>query len=173
MADNLTLLTRAWQAWAPTADQSEDGWQSDFPDWRILMALACDAMRDAELQSVHLMQIEQCWAWSEETEDLLDCAVDAIDICWPVLTRLVRSDAASVRWQVYAALAAGGPGAKAYLRAGLDDSDGYCRRRALLALAQLEPGDAADLQRRFRNDSDPYMRQVAASLTQSSTCAPK
>jgi len=29
-----------WRAWASTTDRSEDGWESDFPEWPDLIAAA-------------------------------------------------------------------------------------------------------------------------------------
>ena len=53
---------------------------------------------------------------------------------------------------------------EAMLRAGLNDADPYCRRRALLALIHLAPEDAPQLRERFLQDPDAGVRQAAASM---------
>jgi hypothetical protein len=160
----LINLCQAWQEWAFSADQSEDGWQSDFPHWSELMSAACAAMIDDEARQTFFPQIELCWRISEETEDMADFAKEHVQDCWPVLVRLVHSEFPEVRWQVFAVLASGGRQAETLLRAGLNDPNTYCRRRALIALGQFGPKDALELKTRFLQDSDPGMRQAAASI---------
>ncbi len=164
MQTDLTALCAAWQRWATSADRSENGWESDFPGWSDLIRRACSIMQDADAQLQYLAEIDLCWQWSEETEDMIACTKHRPDACWPVLIRLAGSDSPKVRWQVYAALPSAGPRCESYLRVGLNDPDAYCRRRALLALIGLDPDDLLELKRRFSADSDPTLRQIAARL---------
>lgn len=164
MSTQLAELCRRWQEWATIADTSEDGWESDFPQWQSLMAAAKATMRDAKLQLAQLQQLELCWQVSEESEELAEYARAHYVDCWPLLLELAKSKNPRVRWQAYAVLPAGGTVSERALRQGLEDPDAYCRRRALLALAQLHPQDAPELRARFRQDPDPYIRQVALEL---------
>ena len=164
MNTDLVSLCRAWDEWALTADRSEDGWQSDFPQWNKLMSSACAAMLDAKAHHTMYPQIELCWQVSEETEDLVECARKHIEDCWEVVQQLAHSRQPDVRWQVFSVLPTAGRRGEPLLRAGLNDSDAYCRRRALMALGELGPEDALELKKRFLQDSDAGVRHAAASL---------
>ena len=164
MSNRLAELCRAWQQWATIADSSEDGWESDFPQWQSLMSSAKEYMRDAQLQIPNLPGLELCWQISEESEEMADYARAHYVDCWPVLMELAKSKNPRVRWQAYSVLPAGGIVSERILRQGLNDSDPYCRRRALLALAQLKPRDSAELRARFLQDSDPYIQKAATEF---------
>lgn len=128
------------------------------------MSAASAAMVDRKVQQECLPEIELCWRISEEGEDMADFAKDHVEDCWPVLVELIDSKSAEVRWQVFSVLPTGGHKAGELLRKGLNDSDSYCRRRALIALAYLHPNDLVDLKMRLMQDSDPYVRRVAEEL---------
>jgi hypothetical protein len=167
MGTTLHDLACQWKKWAETTAKDDDGWQSDFPAWQQLMQAAIEVLPHGPLDKTMLGDVELCWAISEESEDLADYAREHVDICWPVLLQLIRSDDAIVRWQVYDVLGHAGPRAEALLRAGLDDPDAYGRRRAILALARLHPADASQIATRFANDDDPYIRLAASHLVTS------
>ena len=141
MVTELVELCEQWQEWASAADQSEDGWQSDFPRWSALISAACSEMTDPQDQQTFLPQIELCWRISEETEDMADFAKEQIEDCWPVLVLLAQSEFAEVRWQVYSVLPLFGSNVEPLLRVALNDPDAYCKRRALMSLASLHPRD--------------------------------
>lgn len=161
MGTELIELCEQWQKWASAADQSEDGWQSDFPRWSALISAACAAMTDPQGQHTFLAQIELCWRISAETEDMPDFAKEQVADCWPVLVLLAQSEFAEVRWQVYSVLPLCGSNAEPLLRVALHDLDAYCKRRALLSLAFLHPKDSMALKARFIRDTDPYIRRAA------------
>ncbi len=66
------------------------------------------------------------------------------------------------------AAANAGTRAEGLLRAGMEDQDSYVRRRAALALAKLQPTDAAAISIRMSRDTDPYMRQAALEMAAAS-----
>lgn len=164
----LHSLRHDWERWAVEADRSEEGWQSDYPDWAELMRAAESVMLRPLVSPEELADLELCWAISSEDETLADFAREHIDQCWNTLQRLSTSEHSDVRWQVFSVLGSAGPRAEEVLRAGLDDPDPYARRRALLSLAQLAPDDARQLAERFLRDPDPYLRQVAVELARAS-----
>lgn len=157
-------LVEAWRAWALTADRSEEGWQSDFPGWSALIEEAARTMFQGTIDPLSLDLLAECWAASEEGEELLECARDRVDDCWPVIEALARSELAACRWQIYEAAASGGPKAEVLLRNGLHDSDMYARRRAVLALARSRPHDARALAESLMINPDPYIRQAAIEM---------
>ena len=118
-------------------------------------------MTNPTLQKAYLPHIELCWKISEETEDMADFAKEHVEECWPVLVLLAQSTCAAV------ALASlfGAPFVWAQcqqlLRTALNDTDAYCKRRALLSLASLSPRDSMKLKACFIQDNDPYIRQAA------------
>lgn len=164
---DMTRLWAAWEAWAPSADHGDAGWESNFPDWDALMTSAKSSLV-SELSGGALKVMENCWAASHENEELLDFARDRIADCWSNLEKLAESPLGACRWQVYAAAPAIGRAAEGMLRRGLKDSDDYVRRRAALALASLVPSDAGSLARDLATDSDPYIRQAAVEMALSS-----
>ena len=153
-----------WTQWRATADRSEDGWQTDFPQWDELMELTTAAMKEPGADAGTISMIAELWDASEETESLLEFARDNLDECWKVLRSLSSSSLPRCRWQVYEVLADAGSRAEPILRQGLFDSDPYARRRALLALARHRPSDAQQLAEAFLNDDDPYIRQAAIEM---------
>ena len=160
----LKNLYKDWEKWVSTADKSEDGWQSYYPAWDDLMNAAISAMTQQPLDAEALEYIDKCWAISEETEDLACYAENHIDECWDVLCHLAKSEYPDTRWQVYSVLGFAGPRAESLLRNGLLDSDDYCKRRALLSLARLQPDDARQLASQFLQDADPYMRLASIEM---------
>jgi len=160
-------LLAKWQEWSQSADRSEDGWQACFPDWIPLMAAAATLMTQRITTDEELQLVETCWQMSEEDEYLADYAKANFALCRATVIRLITSRFPEVRWQVYEVLGEGGDGAERWLRHALDDEDSYCRRRAILSLAKILPGDADKIAARFINDPDPYIRQVVSDLTRS------
>jgi len=76
----------------------------------------------------------------------------------------VKSVYPDTRWQVYSVLGFAGPKAENLLRRGLQDSDNYCRRRAILSLARLQPKDARLIADPLVRDTDPYIRQASIEI---------
>lgn len=157
----MSELFARWQAWSVTADRSEQGWESDFPEWVALIAAAAQAMREPDPP---IEILEACWDNSQCCQELADDALDDIAACWPALQQLAESTRPGCRWQVYYVASAMGPEADALLRHGLADPDSYARRRALLALANLHPPDAQAIAEPFLSDADPYFRQAAIQM---------
>jgi hypothetical protein len=157
-------LVQEWRRWATTANRNEEGWQSDFPQWTALLALARQSMCISQPDEETIRLLEECWVASEEDEDLLEAAKLRPECCWPVLESLAESTFAACRWQVYEAATAAGSRAQQLLRRGLNDPDAYARRRAILALARLKPSDARTLAEALVRDADPYIRQAAIEM---------
>jgi hypothetical protein len=157
-------LCSMWREWEKEADRSEDGWQSSFIYWTDLMNAAKSIMLKNEATSQALNELEFCWSISEETEDLVDFAIEHAEKVWNILEKLANSKDKNVRWQIYYVFGEAGDKGESYLRDGIKDPDPYCRRRALLALAKLEPKDADQIAERFVADEDPYLRQASIEM---------
>jgi HEAT repeat protein len=156
---DLQQLIDAWDSWALIADKSENGWESDFPEWRELMDAAWRTACDSRgLDSFPLL--EKCLTISSENEDLIQKPQDA----WGVVDALSRSPLAECRWQIYDAAGAAAATAETLLRRGLGDVDAYARRRAIMCLARLRPRDARELAASLVSDPDAYIRHAAISL---------
>jgi hypothetical protein len=153
-----------WQHWAASADQSEDGWQSSFPDWNEMMRLAAATMCREMFDEDTFRLLELCWEISEEDESMADHAKDCGEKCRSILRRLARSRVSAVRWQVFDVLGSLEKPDVDLLVAGLDDTDAYCRRRALLALTQADYLEAKKQAIRFTDDADPQTRRIAREL---------
>ena len=166
MASDLKRRYKDWEEWAITADQSDDGWQEDYPRprWRLLMDAAIYEMTRQFPSQEDIQYVDKCWAISEEGQHLADYARTHIDQCWDVLLLLTESVYASTRWQVYHVLGCAGPKAENLLKKGLQDPDDYCKRQALLSLARLYPNDAKEIAERFCQHEDPYMRQASFKM---------
>lgn len=156
----LTELFRAWSEWAKTADQTEEGWQSDFPEWPELVDAAWAAQCSGSADRTLLTTLAEIWAISAESEEMLLRQREA----WTQLQGLAQSGFADCRWQIYEAAGSMAAEANSLLRAGLKDPDSYARRRAILSLSRLNPPDARDLATPLLADGDPYIRQAAIEL---------
>jgi HEAT repeat protein len=161
LEEELIENTAKFRAWAVSADQTDPGWQSDFPEWTRLLDSAKAVMRSGPLTNATVELLAECWAASEELEELHDYAVDHIDECWPAVKLLTTSDLFDCRWQAYDAAAAAGSEAESTLRQGLQDPVEYVRRRALVALARLGPRDAKEIAEPLLQDPNPHTRQAA------------
>ena len=164
MSTRLTELVAAWRLWSVTADRSEDGWESDFPEWTTLMSAAKLAMTEPDPDRETLPALAACWAAANEDEELREFAADNLESCWTTLEDLAGAEPPDCRWQVYEAVSAAGRRAEPILRRGLSDPDPYARRRALLALARSAPADAQAIAEAFLTDPDPYLRQSAIAM---------
>ena len=166
MESDIERRYKDWEAWAITADQSDDGWQEDYPRprWRLLMDAAICEMTQQFPNRENILYVDKCWAISEEGGHLADYAKCHIDLCWDVLCLLTESAYSSTRWQVYDVLSCAGRKAENLLRKGLQDPDDYCKRRALISLARLNPHDAKEITERFCKHECPYMRQVSFDM---------
>lgn len=160
----LRELCRGWEEWAATASKTDDGWQEWFPGFLNMMEAAVRVMDQPCHTSQEMKDIELSWAISVESEWLASYVEDCTERYWSILRELTESDNPDVRWQAYAVLGSAGPKAEELLRKGLEDSDSYVRRRAILSLARLKPKDAQELAERFLSDEDPYIRQAAREL---------
>lgn len=156
----ISLLTD-WEAWATEADKSNDGWQSDYPHWAELMNAATKAM---EQPDTNVAAIEKCWLLSEEDEWLADHVRENPSQYVKLLTTLARSKYPSVRWQVYASLEEAGCVGIDILEVGSTDPDAYARRRAIFALAKVQPDIAFRKLNELGEDPDPTNRAVLSKL---------
>ena len=156
-----------WLEWSLSADQSENGWESSFPRWIELLNVAFDAMKNSDLSLPALESLATVWAISSETEDIADFARDHFSECYFNLKRLAVHSDPRVRWQVFSVLSLGDEKVEPLLRRGIEDSEPYVQRRALLSLAQLRPADSLALARRFQKHSDPYIRLASINFLHS------
>jgi len=167
MFNDLETLFQRWLVWSQTADRSENGWQSDFPDWQQLMSVAETRMSEPPDQEL-AKAISRCWEIAEESEELLDYARQNIEKCWPAVEAVAEHGGPAARWQAYEAAASAGSRAEPLLRAALADPDEYARRRGALALARLKPDDSREIAERLLREKDPYLRQAAIDFVLSS-----
>jgi len=164
MADDLHSLLVCWSEWAATTDRSEDGWESFFPHWPRLMRAAQASMAAFDHTIGTLADLERAWSLSEETEDLLEFAKLHTSDCWSVVTALAKSKDARVRWQIYDVAGSINPEGKAILWRGLEDSDAYCRRRALLAFGRPDSATLASIVQKLADDPDPTIQRIIESM---------
>lgn len=171
MNNNQSQLEKAlheWQIWSLNADKFNDGWESSYPEWANLMALAQKNMLESNMSNESLSEIEQCWSISEEDETLSDYAKQNYDKCFNLLLKLPESKDPKVRWQVYAALENGGEKALKVLKKGLEDNDNYAKRRAIISFSKNNPFDCDYIAGRFAESKDPYIRLAAIELIKTS-----
>lgn len=164
MASDLNRKYKDWEEWSFTADQSDDGWQEDYPKWKLLMDAAIYEITRQSLNRELIQYIDKCWNISKEGEHLADYARNHINQCWNVLCLLTESEYTDTRWQVYDVLSYAGQKAENLFKKGLQDPDDYCKRRAILSLARLNPNDAKEITDRFCQHQDPYIRRAAFKM---------
>jgi hypothetical protein len=165
MNRDLKIVLKEWDQWSLTADKSEDGWQAIFPDWQALVSAAKELMEQANLSEEEFQMLETSWKLSEEDENLADFAKVNLESCWTNIVKLTTSRHAEVRWQVYEVLGFAASKGEDVLQSAVNDTDAYCRRRAILSLVKLRPSNAIEVGKRYINDPDPYVRRVAIALT--------
>lgn len=157
---------KQFDLWAATADRAEDGWESDFPEWRELMQEAEQVMAAETQDSYSLILLARCWAISEEDETCADWACEHIKE-GPVramVCRLALSADPRTRWQACAVLGSHSPidgEAVRVLENCFTDEDPYVRRRAFLALENHGEIDRQPYLRQMLSDEDAYNRYVA------------
>lgn len=161
METTLNSLLNDWHSWAATADKSSDGWQSDYPRWAELMQAATAAM---EANHNDVCSIEECWLLSEEDEVLAEQVAIRPSRYMSLLSKLAKSIYPNVRWQVYASLENADQTAVPMLENGSTDPDPYTRRRAILALARVQPSKVIHKIDEFCNDPEPNNRAVFLKL---------
>ncbi len=145
----------AFDAWVPTADRRNDGWQSDYPGFGELVDAAAAAMRAlasdpaglAAATAADLGLIARVWSLSEEAESMpyeirqLDAAERAA--LGPLIVRLYEIGDHDTRWQI-ASIAGHIPTlGPTFLRRAVEDPDAYVRQRAWNAWADCDRVGAA------------------------------
>ncbi len=164
MADNLHSLLLRWQEWAAGASRSDDGWETFFPHWQHLIKAAQICMVSFDGTEDRMSDLELAWSISEESEELVDFAKENLSSVWPVISGLVKSKYPRVRWQMYEVAGAAGSRGHNLLWQGLDDSDAYCRRRALLAFGRPDRAMRERLIQKLARDEDPTIRRICSEL---------
>ncbi len=158
------IFGETWRKWTITANQNEEGWQTDFPDWSSLIEEAARVMTREVIDPSELSLLVECWIASEEDEELLERLRGQVDDCWKMMETLATLAPPACRWQLYEVASTGNSKAEMFLRNGLNDTDSYARRRAILSLARRNPDDAQKLAETLMIDSDPYIRQAAVEM---------
>lgn len=161
METTLRRLLSDWDSWAETADKSNDGWPSDFPQWEELMQAAISAMDE---NSDDRSLIEKCWLISEEDERLSEHVKANPKQYLGLLAKLAHSEFREVRWQVYDCLGEVGLPVSPILERGTADPDAYARRRAILALARIAPEEFLKRFDKYCKDPDPHNREIFSKL---------
>jgi hypothetical protein len=152
--------------WAATADRSEDGWESDFPQWQELMQATEKASITGHLSQHTLLMLGRCWALSEEDETCADWTREHLqeEHIREMVRRLTASLDPDTRWQAYDVLGdllASSDKVRPVLEAGMADENPYVRRRAFLPLLHHLGNDATPYLLRMLADEDSYNRYIA------------
>ncbi len=152
--------------WAATADRSDAGWESDFPQWKELIQAAEQIMAQGYQSERALVLLGRCWALSEEGEECADWARERIqdNRIREIVRRLTSSADSDARWQAYdvlGGLLAFDHKVQPVLEAGMADANSYVRRRAFLPLLRRFNDDAVPYLLRMLADDDSYNRYVA------------
>ena len=140
----LESLLQQYDLWAAEADRSEDGWESDFPQWKELIQNAEQVMAQSHLSEHALFLMGRCWAISNECEECAYWAREHLQESHvrETVRRLTASTEADARWQAYDMLGSSlafDNKVQPILEAGMADENPYVRRRAFLPLlATLE-----------------------------------
>lgn len=167
----LLHLVRAFDRWAATADQSERGWPTDFPEFEATFAAATHAMRSAceVVPSAEIVAaIARVWWMTEEAELMAEEAVAIGVQVVPLLQRLYAAGDSTTRWQVVTILpriADTGAAGLGLIRLGTQDPDDYVRRRSWLALAEAAPTHARALATEaMTSETDPHVLRVLSEI---------
>ena len=159
------LLTE-FDRWAASADRRDDGWESDFPQWRELMAQAGELMAQGHQSEQALFLLSRCWSLSQECEECAYWAREHIldGHVRKLVFRLTKSVDPGTRWQAYDvldSLSVLDAETRTVLQRGTKDENPYVRRRALLVfLHHSKPNKAACITQMLE-DADAYNRYVA------------
>ena len=165
----LENLLQQFDLWAASADQSDDGWESDFPQWPELIRDAERAMA-GEAQSEHVLSlIGRCWSLSHEDETCADWARRQVqDVrVQELVRRLADDDDATTRWQACDVLgdqAVLDDVTRVALEKGMTDENAYVRRRAFLSLLRHREGDVQPYVLRMLADASSYNRYVGVKV---------
>ena len=86
-------LIAKWRLWATTADQTENGWETDFPEWGSLAEAALDTMRIASPDDLNAREaVDAVWQLDQEDQDLADLARPGVAQPRDALLRSSRAD---------------------------------------------------------------------------------
>ena len=161
------LLTE-FDHWASSADRRDDGWESDFPQWRELMQQAEQLMAQEHQNPATLFLLGRCWSLSEEDEVCAYWAREHIreGHVRDLVFHLTRSADLEVRWQAYDVLndlQILDSETQDVLEAGTKDKNPYVRRRAFLVLFNHPEVDVRLYIERMLMDADAYNCYVAVT----------
>lgn len=159
----LSEWLQRWAAWSGGADRAENGWQSDFPEWDVLLG-ACKRAMMSENSLSQLEDIARCWALSEEDEELAEYARSRLNSVAQIVAALSSHPDPDVRWQAIDVIGDSDDGwAADVLRRGFTDEESYVRQRSFLAFARRRSVDMALIDAVLRDES-PHVRRVAWEL---------
>lgn len=163
----LEELLQQFDPWAASADRSEAGWESDFPQWPELIRDAEMVMAGEHQSEAALSLLGRCWALSEEAETCADWARDHLQDAHvrELVRRLAGHADLDTRWQacdVLGSLEVLDDATRAALEKGMTDANAYVRRRAFLSLLRHREADIQPYILRMLADVDSYNRRIAA-----------
>lgn len=168
---DMEQLLQQFAEWTVHEDQSETGWESEFPGWLPLLHEADKLIQQVPLSQKELDQIAECWRISDETEDCADFArrhlqQEPVRQAVAQLTGYADED---VRWQAYDALgyvSVLDADTQRVLEKGLADENSYVRRRAFLALTKHPSVKMNEYFLQMMHDPSSYNRYVAVLVGQ-------
>ncbi|MGI4788414.1 MAG: HEAT repeat domain-containing protein [Janthinobacterium lividum] len=161
----LEELLEEFDLWAASADRSDAGWESDFPQWRELMRQAEQIMAVKTQNEHSLFLLGRCWAISEENETCAYWAREHLEDAYAkhLVQQLTGSTERDTRWQAYDVLSdlpVLDSKTRNILETGIADTDAYVRRRAFSALLRHSEIDTQPYVIQMLTDSDIYNRYV-------------
>lgn len=160
----LNKMLIEWDKWSVGAEDNENGWESDYPEWRMLMNEACSVMLINNLCNREIEDLERCFEISSETEDMIDYCKKNFKKTKENLIILSKSSREEVRWQLYEIFKEGDEDSDIILLNSLNnENDNYVLKRALLSLIERRVYIKRTLVLRFMNHKDEMIREIVKS----------
>jgi len=161
-------LIHKWTIWSTNTDRSENGWESNFPQWDKLITLAFEVLKKENLSKDEINELEMAFELSSEDEQLLDFAKEHFILCKTNLSLLAKSLNPEVRWQTYEVFRIGDNDTdKLLINALHTEKSSYPLRRAILSLCDRDIPDKEVLSEVYLNHLDEYVRKAARELKES------
>lgn len=158
----LARLVSNFEDWCENASRSSDGWQSNFPKLDQLLSAARRELSSPELAPHSASLIVGLFSPLDEDEQVLELVCEKPRHIATLARVALHLDDRSALWQL--AVAAGKIGDQAclqLLRALVHHDDEYVRRRALLALRELDGGFSEEIAKEWLRHPHEYTRMVA------------
>lgn len=152
-----------FQKWAAAQASGGSEWETEYADWPALRLATKRVLELPHLSESH--QLLYVLARDNEDELVLELLDEHPDHGMRLARDGLRYDDHQARWQLAVFLGRqDSKKARLLLREHIDDSDGYVRRRALLASAVHDPEHAERTAIDWLDDPGEYIRMAAVSV---------